>query len=216
MFIAYHKHDSFTVGGNSRHTAFDEVKWITIKDKDGNDLDVMYANGPTWSVQPKIEAYSEYKNIADEASISGAENTSYLNDGLLSIYKYGDPTFMEYIKETTIHETTTFSFDFEEARAVRAVMVYNSKMESDCFQKVSRVELVCEENGEEVVRYIKDVEFSEENLKLNEMGGVFYADPGAAAYAEFDELNVKTIRITIEVPEGQEQVGISEIRILGK
>ncbi|MBQ2987232.1 MAG: family 43 glycosylhydrolase [Tyzzerella sp.] len=215
-FIVYHKHDSFTVGGNPRHTAFDEVKWITVKDKDGNDLDVMYANGPTWSVQPKIEAFSEYENIADEASISGAENTSYLNDGLLSIYKYGDPTFMEYIKETTIHETTTFTFNFDEPRAVRAVMVYNSKMEFDCFQKISRVELVCEENGEEVVRYIKDIEFSAENLKLNDMGGVFYVDPGAAAYAEFDELNVKTIRITIEVPEGQEQVGISEIRILGK
>mgnify|MGYP003308262085 CR=1 FL=1 len=38
----------------------------------------------------------------------------------------------------------------------------------------------------------------------------------ANAYAEFNELNVKSVKITVEVPEGQETVGISEIRILGK
>ena len=35
-------------------------------------------------------------------------------------------------------------------------------------------------------------------------------------YAEFDELNVKSVRITVEVPENQASVGISEVRILGK
>ena len=47
-------------------------------------------------------------------------------------------------------------------------------------------------------------------------GTVYYIVSGAAAYAEFDELNVKSVRVTIEVPKGQESVGISEIRILGK
>lgn len=216
FFIAYHKHDSFKAGGNSRHLAYDEVKWITIKDKDGNDLDVMYANGPTWSVQPKIEAFSDYKNIAGSAAVSGAQDVSYLTDGLLSIYKYGDPTFMEYIKETTIQDTTTFNFEFGEEKTVRAIMVYNSKKETDSFRKVAKIEFISEENGKEVVRYIEDVNLSSEYLILDDMGGVFYTDPGATAYAEFDELKVKTIRITIEIPEGQEQVGVSEIRILGK
>ncbi len=36
------------------------------------------------------------------------------------------------------------------------------------------------------------------------------------AYAEFDALTVKSVKITVEVPKGQESVGISEIRILGK
>lgn len=40
--------------------------------------------------------------------------------------------------------------------------------------------------------------------------------PGAAAYTTMEEWNVKSVRITIEVPEGQSQVGISEIKILGK
>ena len=217
MYIIYHRHDDFVTAGSARNAAIDEVKWITIKDKDGNDLDVMYTNGPTCTVQPKLEAYSDYKNIAEEATVSGSEDVSYLTDGLLSIYKYASPTFMEYIKETSIAETTTFTFDFEEARTVRAVMIYNSKMESTCFTNISRIELVCEENGEEVTRFIKDLEFSSEYYKANDLdGSIYYIVPGAAVYAEFNELNVKSIKITVEVPEGQESVGISEVRILGQ
>ena len=217
LYIVYHRHDDFVVAGHKRNAAIDEVKWITIKDKDGNDLDVMYTNGPTCTVQPKIEAYAEYKNIAEEAIVSGSEDASYLNDGLLSIYKYAREEFIKNIKETSITEKTTFTFDFESARAVRAVMVYNSKMENTCFDKISRIELVCEENGEEVTRFIKDLEFSSEYYRTNDLdGSIYYVTPGAAAYAEFDELNVKSIRITVEVPEGQESVGISEVRILGK
>lgn len=217
MYIVYHRHDDFVAAGALRNAAIDEVKWITIKDKDGKDLDVMYTNGPTCTVQPKLEGYSDYVNIADEAKVSGTEDASYLTDGLLSIYKYAAEAFIQNIKETTINKTTTFTFDFDEARTVRAIMVYNSKMESTCFQKVSEVKFVCEENGEEVIRYIDNIEFSSEYCKKNDLdGSIYYIVPGAAAYAEFNELNVKSIEVTVEVPEGQEAVGISEIRILGK
>ena len=217
LYIVYHRHDDFVTAGSARNAAIDEVKWVTIKDKDGNDLDVMYTNGPTCTVQPRLEGYSEYVNIADEAKVSGTEDVSYLTDGLLSIYKYASENFIQNIKETTITETTTFTFDFDEARTVRAVMIYNSKMEYSCFKNISRIEFVCEEDGEEVTRFIKDLEFSSEYYKANDFdGSIYYITPGAATYAEFNELNVKSIRITVEVPEGQESVGISEIRILGK
>lgn len=217
MYMIYHRHNDAITAGSARNPAIDEVKWIKIKDKDGNDLDVLYSNGPTCTVQPRIEAFADYVNIAPEATVSGSEDAKYLSDGLLSIYKYADPDFMEYVKETTITETTTFTFDFAEARIVRAVMVYNSKMEYSAFTKVARVEFVCEEDGKEVVRFIKDIQFSAENYQANDFdGSLYYIISGSAAYAEFDELNVKSIRITMEVPEGQETVGISEVRILGK
>jgi hypothetical protein len=96
-------------------------------------------------------------------------------------------------------------------------MVYNSKLETTAFNKVARMEFVCEEDGKEVVYFIKDVEFSAENFQANDFdGSIYYIISGSAAYAEFDELNVKSVRITVEVPNGQESVGISEIRILGK
>lgn len=217
LFMVYHRHNDTVVAGGARNPAIDEVKWITIQDKDGNALDVMYTNGPTCTVQPKVEAHAEYVNIAPEATVSGSENADYLTDGLLSIYKYADPSFLEYIQETMITKTTTFTFDFAEERPVRAVMVYNSKLETTAFSKVARMEFVCEEDGKEVVYFIKDVEFTAENFQANDFdGSLYYIVSGAAAYAEFDELKVKTIRITMEVPEGQESVGISEIRILGK
>lgn len=217
VYIVYHRHDDFTVAGSARNHAIDELKWVTIKDKDGKDLDVMYINGPTCTVQPAVEAYSDYKNIADEATVTGTDDVSYLTDDLLSMLKYGNPTFMEYIKETTIEETTTFTFDFDSERAVRAILVYNSTMENKAFAKVSKIEFVCEENGKDVTHYIENVKFSSEYYKANDFDGSFYyVTPGAAAYAEFDELNTKSVRITVEVPKGQESVGISEIKILGK
>lgn len=217
LYMIYHRHDDFTAAGAPRNHAIDEVKWITIKDKDGNDLDVMYTNGPTCTVQPKIEAYSDYVNIADEATVTGTEDVSYLTDDLLSMLKYGNAVFMENVKETTINETTTFTFDFDSARAVRAVMVYNSKSEMTSFKNISKIRLICEENGEEVIRYIEDVEFSSEYFDKNDFdGSIYYITSGAAAYAEFEELNVKSVEITVEVPEGQDAVGISEVRILGK
>ena len=216
-YIIYHRHDDFVKGGGVRNHAIDEIKWITIKDKDGNDLDVMYANGPTCTVQPKIEAFAEYKNIADQAKVSGTEDASYLTDGLLSIYKYANETFMTNIKETTISKKTTFTFDFDSEKTVRAIMIYNSKLESSCFKKISRIEFVCEENGKEITHFIKDLKFSSEYYKANDLDhSIYYIVPGAATYAEFDELNVKSIRITVEVPKDQETVGISEIRILGR
>ena len=193
------------------------MRWITIKDKLGNDLDVMYVNGTTVSVQPKFEAFADYVNIADEAVVSGSDNVGFLTDGLLSMYKYINEDFGKYIQETMIEQTTTFTFDFEEARPVRAIMVYNSKMEFTAFQNIAKIEFTCVENGQEVIRYIENVKFSNEYFQANDYDGtIYYITAGAAAYAEFDELNVKSVRITVEVPEGQESVGISEIRILGK
>jgi hypothetical protein len=76
---------------------------------------------------------------------------------------------------------------------------------------------VCEEEGKEVIRFIKDLSLSPEYYMANDYdGSIYYVTPGAAIHTEFDELNVKTIRITVEVPEGQETVGISEIRVLGR
>ena len=217
LVMIYHRHNDVVAAGGPRNPAVDEVKWITIKDKFGNDLDVMYVNGTTVSVQPKFEAFADYVNIADEATVSGGENLSHLTDGLLSFYKYINDDFGQYVQETMINKTTTFTFDFAEARTVRAVMVYNSKFEYTAFHNVAKIEFVCVEDGQEVIRYIEDVAFSSEYFRANDYdGSIYYITSGAAAYAEFDELNVKSVRITIEIPAGQESVGISEIRILGK
>lgn len=224
MFIYYHTHDSYVAMGGARHGNIDELKWVTIKDYQGNDLDVLVANGATSTVQPRIEKYATYTNIADDATITLQDESalakdssvSWANDGLLSVCKNGDPAFYDtYVQETRITKTATFEVSLAKPSAVRAVMVYNSKYESDIFLNIARMEFETEDGTK---YYLEDVEFPAAYYSQSAITGeINYVSPGAAAFAEFYELaNIKTVRITVEVPEGQSAVGISEIRVLGK
>ena len=140
---------------------------------------------------------------------------------MLSFYKSVNIDFVDkYIEETKITETSTFSLEFDTPRPVRAVMVYNSKNETDIFTSIDEIRLICEKGGKEKVYVIRDVPFPVERYanvtQAGEMTIVRRLVPGATAYAEFDEVQVKRIEITISIPESNECVGISEIAVLGK
>lgn len=232
LFIYYHTHDDPSVMDTQRHGNIDELKWITVKDKDGNDLDVLYANGPLGVPEPRIEKFAEYKNIADEAqsvtltdgALAEGSSVAPLNDGLLSVLRSGlaegTREFADtYIKETQISETSTFTFDFESGRTIRAVLVYTSKNTSDIFFKIPKMEFVgTDAEGNEVRYYLENVELSQDFYTyLQGRNTVTYVNVGAFAFAEFAELeNITSVSITVEKPEGQSIAGISEIRILGK
>ncbi len=210
LYMVYHRHDDPVNMGSERNPAIDEVKWIT----NSNGLDVLYANGPTCTLQPKIDAFSEYTNIADEATVSvasgAASDVACLTDGFLSISNMANSDVVKQVGETKITETTTFAFNFNLARDVRGIMVYNSKKRNTIFTNVSKIELVCVENGVEVTRTIENIAFNSEYYTDD------YVTLGAAAFTEFASMNVKSIKITVDVPVGQQTVGISEVRILGK
>lgn len=215
MYIVYHRHKDYEEGGDNRYVAVDEIKWVTLDD----GLEVMYANGPTDSIQPLPDKYSEYVNIAGEATVSAdAEVTDLeaLTDGLLSMQKtFG---FADFVKETTITGTTTFTFDFPEEKTVRALMIYNSKDVESVFRN-ARVEFTCEQpDGTVVTKVIKDLEFDmAQYCSLSGYSGdPVYIMSGAAAVSEFNALKTRSVKITVNVPEGQDQVGLSEIRILGR
>lgn len=218
-FIVYHRHNDYEVGGDARYTAIDEYKWLTVKDIYGNDMDIPYTNGPTDSLQPLPEAHSDYRNVADEATVSANKkdvDTQYLNDGLLAVYKSGNETFSNYIKETEITQKTTFSFKFGTPLTARAVMVYNSVEEEYVFTNIDLIELVGTDGS---VKTIHNVKFDTE--RYCDYGGeegntLWYCRSGTAAFAEFYDTKVKEVRVTMSVPQGQDAVRISEIRILGK
>ena len=219
LYISYHRHKDYSEGGSNRYAAIDEVKWITVKDKDGNDMTVPYVNGPTDSVQPLPEKVSGYKNIASKATLTCTDESAeleYLTDGLLSVHKDADETFMDYIRETKISKTATFEFAFDKAETVRAVMVYNSAKRKEIFLNIPRMEFTL---GDGSVRVIRDVKFDVD--RYCRTGGVgnkeiLYVSSGAAAFAEFYDVAVTNIKITVELPENQSKVGLSEIKILGK
>lgn len=206
-----------------RYVVCDEIEWITIKDKNGNDLDVMYANGPTTAIQSKFEFASEYKNIALDADVSATNLTAeskagWLNDGLIRMNIPGSSNrwtaFADaYVREAQFDNTATITLNFKDYKCVRALMIYNSIDIFTAFASVKKIEMDAKlANGKTFTALINDLAFDSE-ANTTEIGEML---PGAAAIAEFAEMMVKTIRITIEIPEDKDTIGISEIKILGK
>ncbi len=218
-YIAYHRHRDYSKPSGDRYTAIDEIKWITVKDKDGNDMEVPYVNGPTDSPQPLPEKLSGYRNVAGDATVTCTDSSAekeYLTDGLLTVHKSADEDFMNYVHETKISKTSTIEFAFDKDTSVRAIMVYNSVDRKEIFRNVSKIEFTLADGS---VRVIRDVKFDlESNCRMGGPNGdeVQYVQSGASAFCEFYDIKVKNIKITVDVPDGQDQVGLSEIKILGK
>ena len=230
LYIVYHKHDDVEAGGAARNLGCDEVKWVTIKDKYGEDLDIMVLNGPTNSIQPKFEFASDYVNIAPKATIkatnvSSDSSSTYLNDDLLSMLRVANQDMVtKYIKETEFDGETKIDIEFGDFEKVKSVMVYNSKEMANAFYDIKKITFYGrDENG-------RDKNYFIDNLKFNFAANTSIDDsdiirPGCAAFAEFDEIDVK--KITIEVdPATADQIAvhgengvdlaISEIKVLAR
>ncbi len=223
IWMIYHEHYDREMGGlGERDVAVDRVVWT--KNSDG--LDVLYCNGPTWSLQPRSAKHSQYKNIAGEAKLktSAGENSEALTDGMLAIYSN-----IGYVKEFEAEKDVTITLSFEDYREVTALMVYNSKTFEHSFVDVKRIEFDFEYEGQKGMAYIDNLKFDWDFYK---MSTTFAMRPGGSAVAVFNPLKVKEIRITVELPKtrpdeiaimddegnyiAQERVAISEIVVLGK
>lgn len=227
LYIYYHKH-TVPYADEGRYTAVDEVKFVTIKDQNGEDLDVMYVNGPTVTTQPAIVKGMEYADISGKLQsvsvISGTlaegSDTKWLNDGLLSYNMKLNQEFLNtYVRETEITSDTTFELSFADYETIRGLMIYNSKNLEKVFYKIKNVEF----ESEGKTYFIKELNIDEQsNFKFNEFE-LMYGNKvveavayGGGVYAEFAATKVKKIRFTVEVPEGQTEVGISEVAVMGK
>lgn len=231
LYIIYHKHNDPNEGGTARHVAVDRVNWLTIKDINGNDLDVMYVNGPTTSVQRLPDFVSEYTNIASDARVSAtnlAEGSSvnYLVDGLQSIYRFANEEFVSnYVKETEFAGETVITFKFDDYRDIKALMIYNSKWMESAFYEIYRIEFDClDSNQNEVTKVIKNLKFDWKAYTSIDDVDVIRA--GSAAIAEFNETKIKEIRIVIKPATSDQiyvhgfndmsQIALGEIEIIGR
>ena len=225
LLIAYHAHNNPDVY-TGRHVRLDEVKWVTVKDKFGNDLDVMHVNGPTVTVQPTFGLGKEYGDIS--SAISNAEtvrgelaegsSANSLADGLVSYFTRVSKPFNEtYVKETEIVKETTFELTLSDAKDVRGIMFYNSKDEKKTFEKIKNIAFICEENGKEKIYLIDELKVNEDvNYVYSKDNEEYYLVYGATCYAEFSSIKVKSIRFTVEIPEGQKSAAVSEVKLVGK
>lgn len=193
---------------NTRGICVDEVKSYV------NDAGtkVFNANGPTYAPMPKLGPDAQYRNVANEATISvnRGENKDALNDGLLNIMTHHD----QISEFSAAAGKTTITLDFEDYRTIRALMVFNARDYENWFDKIDRIEFdfAAEKDGQRIesTAYIKDLLFDKERYFYEAME---MARPGGSVCVEFNEISVKTIRITID---SDKAFAISEIYVLGK
>lgn len=215
LFMVYHTHFDSITGTGERGIAFDPVVFV----KNSNGETVMHLNGPTYSYMPKEGLDKVYRNIATEATvkannIASGSDAKYLNDGVIKFYTWDD--FISEF-ETERKGKTQITLTFDDYRAITAIMVFNSHDYLKHFESVKRIELdfIREVNGktEAGTAYINDLKFDMDKYSNRDIEDEEFMRPGGSAIAEFYEMKVKEIRITMDTDS---PIAISEIYVLGK
>ena len=215
LFIVYHAHQNRTTGGGQRAIAIDRVFFVK---NDKGDV-VLHANGPTYSIQPLPSAISGYKNIASKAKVTvtnaySGDELTYDNDvSLLTDGIWKSRSLSRVAREFVFNKgESKITMTFDKYTTVRAIMIMNSYYYDDTFVQIANLEFKCEKNGMKTKAVINNLAFD-----WDSHGQQGVMNPGAAAIAEFDELKVKEIVITVKCPnENPEWLAIPEIVVLGK
>jgi len=199
--------------GAGRVGAFDRIYLV-----DTEYGKLLYGNGPTKSLQPRIGDVSGYKNVASKAKFdigNVSSGSEYINDGLFVNHEY----YKDW--ETTINkDETVVTLTFEEPQTVGAVMVYNSYDYNYAFKNVDYFEFALAEmptwyQGTQKVNRMRvsNVEFS--NDFVGTQGNM---RQGGSCLASFDEIKVNQIKIKIsgKFNTSISEMKISDIWVLGK
>ena len=228
LFIVYHAYTDVSCEG-SRYVFVDKINWVGITDRNGEEYEVMYANGPTVAPQPLHNFVSEYKNVALGASVSAKGLTkesdpSCLTDGLIAVNEFCDPFIEKYVGFVTARKKATITITFDDWVEARAIMIYQSHYDWSFFKEIELIEFDCiDDDGNEYVAFIEDLKY---NLKDNRSENGLLYRPGSAALAEFNSIKTKKVRITVPLATPSEEelldeiefteFTLSEIVVLGK
>ncbi len=229
LYAVYHQHVNKENGGSNRFVCVDKVEWVTVKDISGNDLEVMYANGPSNScIQPLPSFASGYKNVASEATVSATNlaagsEARFLTDKCAETFTGLNLAFKNaYVRSAEFTGETEIVLDFASAKNVRALMIYNSAYIENAFYDIERIEFTCEKEDGEVVKIINNLAFDWKNASSAKNDVKIMG----AAIAEFNEIRVKRIKIKVK-PAGKDKLAlhddslsaplaVNEIVVLGK
>ncbi len=215
LYMVYHSHVDTQTGTGTRLTAVDPV--VFVENNDGDTI--MHLNGPTRAFMPVVGPDAQYTNIAKDAKIKASNvgkgsSADYLNDSVISIFD------RDYIKEfeTGEKKKTEIKLTFDEYRTISAVMVFNSINYEYFFKKVDRIEFDFKRtltNGKEEkgIAYINNLEFDVNRHVYIVDEDIGSMRPGGSAIAQFNEIQVKEIRLTFK---SDTKIAISEIFVLGK
>ncbi len=110
--------------------------------------------------------------------------------------------------------TSQIKLEWDDFKTVRGLMIYNSYDYAETFVDVSKVEFEYKRaDGSTATAVIEDLPFDWDwNAELD----FEFMRPGGSAIAEFNEMPVKSITITVSSAADAEHLALGEIIVLGK
>lgn len=229
LFAIYHAFynavDNYAPNWLGRAIAADRVQFMYNEEL---GYDILYGNGPTYSLQPLPEVASGRKNVAKLAKITvdngDASTAKYLQDGLFTTHSFtGD---WEYVSRNENNKGTTITLTWDKPVKISSFIIYNAR---EYFTAFSKVDLVQFKLAEKPSWYNLDA-YSEycyiENLACNPANveeSDFFMRQGGGALASFNEITVTEMKIYIQSKytyvddnfEELNEIHVSEIYVSG-
>lgn len=220
-FNVYHAHQNIEVFGWDRYIHADR---ITFREIDGETIIV--TNGPSRSLQWLPEQASEYTNIAGIAKVSsnGGKGTEYINDGMIPYYDYNSECVF------SADDAITITLTFDSPVSIVSVMVFNSFSELSAFSKIQAIAFELAEKADWMTKQysyavVTDLKFPTIYYDEEGIDGSMYKNC-APAVAEFNEIKVKSISVTITKSDRLKEydkkgnvntsLNLTEIAVLGR
>jgi len=203
LLIFYHTFvNGLTISGG-RSIAVNRVEFINY-----NNQRLLYANGPTKSLQYLPSIVSGYSNLALNATFSASKNnndTTLLHDNLIRMREV-DKVNDFYVEGKNSKSTSLdIKITLSNVSKVKAIIVYNAYSYYDSFGSINRLEF----NN----HVIKDINY-DFNSNSNLEDEMMY--PGGAFIIVFDEeVSLNQIKLKIK-SYSYSSIAIGEIVILGK
>ena len=205
LYIAYHTFLDRSSIQYGRALAVDEVEFI----KNSKGQLTMHTNGPTYSLQPIPSVITGYSNVAKDAKVTAEglatwSSADYLTDNIIKTKE------SDLAVESEFTGPAKITFEFEKAVNLKAIMVYNSYFYDTSFVQIDSAELeyVVDEKGNTNIAKLGSIPFDFDWNAYNSRD----MEPGGAAIAEFEDVPVKKVTLTINFKD----FAISEIKLLGK
>lgn len=210
IFAIYHAFvDRAGTIAEGRSIAADRISFVS-----NGEQEIIYANGPSYSLQALPTAVSGYKNLIKDATVTATNvvdgfGTEFLKDGMYKNHNY------DFIKEFKASGDTVITIKFSKEVNVSAIMVYNSFDIETAFTKVNKISMPTKIDGNSVLAIINDLKFdAEKHIFVDKNDADFkLMRPGGASIAEFNAVKTNEIAITMN---SKTPICISDIVVLGK
>ena len=212
LYISYHTFKNDESIDEARKIRFDKVSFVTNDD----GLPVIYANGPTVTMQPLPTAISGYENKATSArvyatNLADGSSTYWLNDGTLKIHSKPSVVDQTYFNKGK----STINLVWDDYMSAKAIMVYNSCEFATTFTAVDNIRIWYKQGDKTGCVDTGRIDFDYNVFSMEkDYFDVVYA--GASVAIQFADMDINRIEITLSTPKKADTFAVSEVTVLGR